>query len=189
MGIARQTPLATALESHQRILELRRQTARCFILLGKEFKESKENRYFKLLGYATFESYIESPEVSFQRRSVYSLMAIYEKFVEELGYPLEELAGVDYSKLDRLLPILNVQPVAHGEWFEKAKRLTRRELEAEIRAFQYQNMAAEATALPILPEVALPDGWVNSIQQGNCLELLSYLPEASIDFCMTSPSP
>ena len=179
--------LRAALENHQRILELKRQATQRFILLGREFRENKEQRYFELLGFPTFEVYIESPEVCFQRRSVYSLIAIYEKFVEELGYSVEELSAVDYSKLDRLLPLLNVQPVAHREWFEKAKRLTRRELEVEIRAFRRESATADPSALLILPEVPLPDGWVNSIQQGNCLNLLQCLPDDSIDFCMTSP--
>jgi len=108
-----QAILETALENHRRILELKNQANQSFILLGKEFRESKERRYFEFLGYPTFEAYIEGPEVSFQRRSVYSLIVIYEKFVEELGYSVEELSEVDYSKLDRLLPLLNVQPVAH----------------------------------------------------------------------------
>lgn len=182
-----QAVLEAALGNHQRILVLKRQATHRFILLGREFRENKEQRYFELLGFPTFEAYIESPEVCFQRRSVYSLIAIYEKFVEELGYSVEELSAVDYSKLDRLLPLLNVQPVAHREWFEKAKRLTRRELEVEIRAFRRESATADPSALPILPEVPLPDGWVNSIQQGNCLNLMQCLPDDSIDFCMTSP--
>jgi hypothetical protein len=107
--------------------------------------------------------------------------------VEELDYSPEELAEVDYSKLDRLLRVLNVQPVAHREWFERAKRLTRRELEEAIRTFQYGRTAAGAAALPALPQVPLPAGWANSIQQGDCLNLLACLPDDSIDFCMTSP--
>jgi len=108
-----QTVLEEALENHLRILELKRQATQSFILLGRELRENQGRRYYELLGYPTFEAYIEGPEVSFQRRSVYSLIVIYEKFVEELGYSVEELSEVDYSKLDRLLPLLNVQPVAH----------------------------------------------------------------------------
>jgi len=73
------------------------------------------------------------------------------------------------------------------EWFEKAKKLSRRELETEIRSFRCDRITAGAPALPPPPEVLLPAGWVNTIQQGDCLCFLKMLPDDSIDFCMTSP--
>ena len=89
--------------------------------MGKELKLNKDRRYFEQLGFATFEAYIENPELGLGWRSVYSLIAIYETFVERLDYSVDELSVVDYSKLDRVLPLINVQPVAHREWFERAK--------------------------------------------------------------------
>ena len=67
-----------ALANHERIVELKKQATRSFILLGKALLENKEERYFSSLGYPTFEAYIESPQVDLGRRSVYSLIAIYE---------------------------------------------------------------------------------------------------------------
>lgn len=52
-----QAILETALGNHRRILELKCQANQSFILLGKEFRESKEMRYFEFLGYPTFEAY------------------------------------------------------------------------------------------------------------------------------------
>ncbi len=172
----------------KRIIELKYQANQSFILLGREFKENQGKRYYEFLGYPTFEAYIESPEVSFQRRSVYSLIAIYEKFVEELGYSVEELSAIDYSKLDRLLPILNVQPVAHREWVQKAKKLSRRELEMEIRASKGK-IQQESTSgtFTYSHDPSLPDEWIDTIQYGDCLRLLRLFPDDSVDFCMTSP--
>ena len=90
-----------AKQNHQRIIRLKEQATRSFILLGKELKLNKDRRYFEQLGFATFETYIESPELGLGRSSVYSLIAIYETFVERLDYSVDELAAVDYSKLDR----------------------------------------------------------------------------------------
>lgn len=160
---------------------------RSFILLGKELKTNKEEGYFQPLGYLTFEAYIESPMVGMGRRSVYSLIAIYETFVEELGYSLDELSEVDYSKLDRILPVINVQPVAHREWFEKAKTLPRRVLEQEVReTWEQENKRIPTPSAPALPDNGLAD-WLNTVQCGDCLELLQQLPDDSIDCCVTSP--
>ncbi|MBN2015988.1 site-specific DNA-methyltransferase, partial [Candidatus Dojkabacteria bacterium] len=96
--------------------------------------------------------------------------------------------AIDYSKLDRLLPILNVQPVAHREWLEKAKKLSRKELEMEIRASKGK-MQQESTGekFTYSYDPSLPDEWIDTIQYGDCLSLLKLFPDDSIDFCMTSP--
>lgn len=174
-----------AQENHRKILRLKNDAMRSFILLGKELKTNKEEGYFQSLGYPTFEAYIESPELSIGRRSVYSLIAIYDTFVEQLGYSLDELSEVDYSKLDRVIPLINVQPVAHREWFEKAKTLPRRELEREVKqAWRIQRRPQPVS--PILPTDGL-EGWINTVQCGDCLALLQQLPSESIDCCITSP--
>ena len=157
-----------AKRNHQRIVRLKEQATRSFILLGKELKLNKDRRYFEQLGFATFEAYIESPELGLGRRSVYSLIAIYETFVERLDYSVDELAAVDYSKLDRVLPLINVQPVAHREWFEKARTLPRRTLETEIRLWQTQNEARQ----PKPQSPALPSDWINTVHCGDAKELL-----------------
>lgn len=176
-----------AQENHRNILRLKNDAMRSFILLGKELKTNKEQGYFQSLGYLTFEAYIESPELSIGRRSVYSLIAIYETFVERLGYSLDELSEVDYSKLDRVIPLINVQPVAHREWFEKAKTLPRRELEREVKqAWRTRNGRRPQPVSPTLPTDGLDD-WINTVQCGDCLELLQQLPSESIDCCITSP--
>jgi len=102
---------------------------------------------------------------------------------------VDELSAIDYSKLDRLLPLLNVQPVAHREWVQKAKRLSRRELEMEIRASKGK-MQQDSTSRPptCSYDPSLPDEWIDTIQYGDCLSLLRLFPDDSVDFCMTSPS-
>lgn len=176
-----------AQENHQRIVALKTEATRSFILLGKELLTNKEKRYFEPLGYPTFEAYIESPAIGLSRSSVYSLIAIYQTFVEELGYSIDELSLVDYSKLDRILPILHVQPVEHQEWFLKAKTLPRRELEQEVQmAQETQRQSRPKPVSPVLSQRSL-DPWRNTVQCGDSLELLRQLPDESIDCCITSP--
>lgn len=174
-------------ENHRRIVQLKEEAMRSFILLGKELKLNKDKRYFESLGHLTFETYIESPMVSLGRRSVYSLIAIYETFVEKLGYSLEELSEVDYSKLDRIIPAINVQSIAHREWFERAKTLSQRELEREVReARENHTKRMPKPSAPELPDNGLQD-WLNTVQCGDSLELLRQLPDECIDMVLTSP--
>lgn len=173
--------------NHQRIIELKQQATRSFILLGQALKDNKEHRYFESLGHLTFEAYIESPVVGLSRSSVYSLIGIYQTFVEELDYSLDELSEVDYSKLDRIIPLINVQPVGHRDWFEKAKTLPRRTLEQEVkRAWEQENTRMPTPPAPALPDNGLAD-WLNTVQCGDCLQLLRQLPDDSINCCVTSP--
>ncbi len=178
-----------ALANHERILALKHEATRNFILMGRALKESKEREHYKELGYPTFEAYLESPSLSIAKRSAYSLIAIYRTFVEELGYSASDLAAVDYSKLDRLLPLLSVQPVAHREWVEKAKTLPRRVLEEEVRSAAVLRGPSERLSKQATRRIRPHDlnGWVNTIQCGDCLELLAQLPSDSIDCCVTSP--
>ena len=65
------------------IKQLRRGVQENFLELARLLKESRDERYFERLDYSTFESYIASPELSFERRTVYRLFAIYEGFFVE----------------------------------------------------------------------------------------------------------
>ena len=55
------------------IKQLRRGVQENFLELARLLKESRDERYFERLDYSTFESYIASPELSFERRTVYRL--------------------------------------------------------------------------------------------------------------------
>ena len=177
-------------KNHARILELKQAVMRHSILLGQALKRSRDERYFEVLGYETFEAYIDSAHIGLARRSVYSLITIYETFVEELGYSIEELQDVEYSKLDRIVPVIHVQPVAHREWFEKARTLPRRTLEQEVKVVQLQarmNGRLPTPEPPVIKETAGWTDWINTVQCGDCQALLQQLPDACIDCCVTSP--
>jgi len=134
-----------AFENDLRIKQIKRSTQENFILLAKLLKENQDNKYYQLLDYKTFESYIASPELSFERRTVYSLIAIYEKYVEQFGVQPVALLEADYSKLDRTLKIVDQNN--YEEWLEKAKTLSRSDLELEIK-----------DALPKIITPPLPEG-------------------------------
>lgn len=95
---------------HQNILELKRQVGMAFIEMGKLLKELRDNRYFEVLGYDTFTSYIINSELGFKRRTAYYYVEIYEWFVEKLGYDMQVLAQIGYDKLMRALDVIKKLP-------------------------------------------------------------------------------
>src|SRR3990167_4934968 len=121
---------------HQKILSIARSLNSGAILLGKELYELQENKEYSALGYDTFEAYLGMPELSFKRKTAYVLMAIYRTFVLQLGYEPDRVSEAEWSKLSLIMPILNVQPNAHKDWFNKALALSVSDLKVEIADFQ-----------------------------------------------------
>ena len=90
-----------AFENDLHIKQVKLSTQESFIKLAELLKENRDKEYYKELDYDTFEAYIASPELSFKRSTVYSLISIYEKYVLEFGVQPVGLLEADYSKLDR----------------------------------------------------------------------------------------
>lgn len=122
---------------HQEILQLKNIAGGAFIVIGQRLKEIKEKELFRFLGdggYETFESYLGSPELQFDRRKAYYLMQIYSTFCENLAIKQEDISGIYWTTLRQILPVVNKEN--HEEWIEKARTLSRSDLELELRQFR-----------------------------------------------------
>jgi site-specific DNA-methyltransferase (adenine-specific) len=165
-----------ALENHNYILNLKKEISTCFIELGSKLKESKDKYYYKELGFRSFEEYVETSKIELKRASAYALIEIYERFVEEQGYSLEELSEIGISKLRVICPVY-----AHRRWIKKAKKLSFRQLRSEVTKYlERERMVSGRNKV-------YEGKWINDIIEGDSFELLKKLPSESIDFCMTSP--
>jgi len=122
---------------HQEIIQLKNVVGGAFIVMGQRLKEIKEKELFHFLGdggYDTFESYLGSPELQFDRRKAYYLIQIYSTFCENLNIKQEDISGIYWTTLRQILPIVNKEN--HQEWIEKARTLSRTDLDLEIREFK-----------------------------------------------------
>ena len=122
---------------HQEIIQLKNIAGGAFIVIGQRLKEIKEKELFHFLGdggYETFESYLGSPELQFDRRKAYYLIQIYSTFCEGLNVKQEDISGIYWTTLRQILPIINKEN--HEEWIEKARTLSRSDLELELRQFK-----------------------------------------------------
>jgi len=126
-----------AFQIHQEIIELKNTAAGAFVLIGQRLNEIKEKNLYHFLGeggYETFESYLASPELQFDRRKAYYLIQIYKTFCEEFGIDQNELSKIYWTTLRQILPVVNKENCS--EWLEKAKTLSRSDLYLEVRQLQ-----------------------------------------------------
>ena len=98
-----------AFKTHKVLLAIKRTVGIAFVEMGKLLKVIRDESYFEVLGYDSFQSYVINSELGFKRRTAYYYIEIYEWFVERLGYKSEKLADIGYDKLVRALPIIKKQ--------------------------------------------------------------------------------
>ena len=67
-----------AFENDQKIKELKFDLNKRWLNMAYLLYENKKEKYFKVLDYDTFESYIAQEELGFERSGVYRLIGIYE---------------------------------------------------------------------------------------------------------------
>lgn len=97
------------------------------------FKKIRDDKLYKLAGCQTFKEFIAQPEIAFSHSTVYDYIAVYRVYVEELGINPEHIADITYSKLRRVLPVVEKDP---EEWLSKARTLSRGDLTMEVRESQ-----------------------------------------------------
>ena len=114
---------------HERLVTLKGEIMGRGLMVGKILYEIQENELYLTLGYDTFETYIADPDLAFKRSTAYKLKGIYEQWVLNFGYKIEDLKPIAQDKL------IEAGKVAHeetkDEWLEKARSLSRSDLNIE----------------------------------------------------------
>jgi len=111
--------------------EIKRVVNSNFLMIAEKLKSIKDNKYYKVLGYDTFESYIAQPELAFSRSSVYRLIQIYKKFVLENNVAPERLSEIEWTKLAVVTPHVNKDNMEN--LLHDAKELSRSDLKQKIK--------------------------------------------------------
>lgn len=78
------------------------------LVLGELLYEVGKEEYYVEWGYEDFSAYVEE-ELGFKYRKAKYLVKIYEKFVIDLGLPIDELKGLEWTKAREILPIINLE--------------------------------------------------------------------------------
>lgn len=117
-------------KNHEEIINLKRQFGSWWLELGKKLRENRDKKYYKILGYKTFEAYLATPEIDIDRKWAFAFIRVYDRFVVDLKVAPAPLIEAGYSKLDKIRKQVNEENI--DEWLEKAKVLSRSDLDAEL---------------------------------------------------------
>ena len=117
----------------EEIKRIKAEIGKGYFLFGEMFKKIRDDKLYKLTGCQTFTEFIAQPEIAFSHSTVYDYIAVYRVYVEELGISPEHIADITYSKLRRILLVVEKDP---EEWLSKARTLSRGDLTMEVRESQ-----------------------------------------------------
>ena len=120
--------VSQAQKTHDIIVEIKQGIHRDFLSLAVCLKKVKLKEYYLELGFDSFEEYCMQPEVDLTANRCNKLIRIYDRWIEDYGYSVKEIEGIDTEKLD----IAQSQATEENqeEWLEKAKLLSRADLKA-----------------------------------------------------------
>jgi len=113
-----------------RIKELKKVISTQYVEMGEHLSKVLEERLFIDFGFSKFGEYVDK-EIDFKQRKAMYLVAIFRKFVVELGLKSEEFNDIDWSKMAQLCRVVNREN--YKEWFEKARKIGIKDLTTAIR--------------------------------------------------------
>ena len=105
-----------------------------------QIKQQRLYRYFDAsqLGtdYCSFQRWLAQSDIPIRDRTARRWIYVYTKFIKQLGFKAEEVADIEYSKLELIAPYLpeNSRDLATGgqNYITKARSLSRRDLEISL---------------------------------------------------------
>lgn len=125
-----------AFTNHQIIIKIKQSITKNFWNLAVMLKINRDRKYYKTLGYETFEEYLGTPEISLSRGYVYKLIKNYELWVQKYNVSPAKLQGIDTEKLYLVGIMSNKND--YEEWLEKAKVLSRSDIRGLIKGEDYE---------------------------------------------------
>ena len=117
-----------AQKTHNLIMVIRQNIHKNFLSLAICLKEVKLKEYYLELGFNSFEEYCMQPEIDLTSNRCNKLIRIYDRWIEDYGYKVKDIEGVDTEKLD--IAQSQATEETKEEWLEKAKLLSRADLKA-----------------------------------------------------------
>jgi len=121
-------------KTHKKLLKLKNELTYDFLCLGELLFNIKEKKFYEILDYQTFSSYLGSPEISISLSTTYALIDIYDRFLLQFKINQDRLLPIGRTKLERILPIIDEKN--YEEWLEKAEYLSTSDLDKELKQFK-----------------------------------------------------
>lgn len=90
----------------------------------------KEQELYSTLGHESFAAYVESKGLN--NKTTLARLNVYRTLVVEAGYLVDDIKDISWNKLQRILPeIRGKSKDVVDEWVEKARCLSRQDLDLE----------------------------------------------------------
>ncbi|MFH0989914.1 MAG: hypothetical protein V1799_07855 [bacterium] len=106
-----------AFDEERRILDEKQNILLLFFSLGRRLKNIRDNRWYKVLGFNSFSEWTENSDVDIERATAYRYIKIFEVYIESGAFTESEVAGRSISKLEIIIPYVDVQ----GKGWNKTK--------------------------------------------------------------------
>jgi len=119
-----------AFELFQNILDAKHEAGKQFLKIGEALVIIQEKEWYKYFDADSFEAFLAIPELGFARSTARLFMHVYELYIRRLGLPVEQIASIEISKLQKIAPVVERDP---EEWLSMASTLSRSDLENAIR--------------------------------------------------------
>jgi len=119
-----------------------------------------DNRWYKVLGHPSFESWTESPEIDIDRSSAFRYIHLYNAYLDNSAFTIEELQDIGVSKLEMMARYVKPDEVG---WKEKKKdilqklTLPRRELTKVLNGDTGEAPSLPTAKAPLASYEVLPD--------------------------------
>lgn len=179
----------TAHEAEQQIIELKKNIGEHTWIMAKLLTDIHDNQYYKELGYESFGLWLSSPEIDISKRLGYLFVDLYKTYIVDHNLKQASLAGTDYTKLWKILPVIKRDPTTADDWIEKAKTLRRVDLDRELRAYTIQKRQDEIKkADDAIIEISQEQTQTKSrVAVYKSLKDLSNIPDGSVNCIVTYP--
>jgi len=117
--------------------------------LGKYFKELRDKKLYKYIfgqDERTWTEFLATPEIRFERSSVYNFIGLYELWILKLGYLEREITDIGYKRLMLVTPITRKNPEQAQEWLSAADTLSQSDLINTVREAEGKPPMKSSTA-------------------------------------------
>ncbi|GEM_PF-3180077 len=141
-----QKEIELAYAEERKLIAAKQQYVNVSFAIAAHLKTILDNRWYKVLGHSTFESWCESPEIDLDRSTAFRYVRMFNVYLASAAFTMDELQDVGISKLD--LMVHYVKP-DEPEWDTKKKELLQMFTLPRRELTKFLNEDTSST--PILP--------------------------------------
>ena len=128
--------------------------------LGKYFKELRDKKLYKYIfgqDDSTWTEFLATPEIRFERSSVYNFIGLYELWILKLGYLEKEITDIGYKRLMLVTPITRKNPEQAQEWLSAADTMSQSDLINTVREAEGKEPMKKSDTAESPPHTSLFD--------------------------------